>query len=919
MLLGRDRERAVIDSLLDDARSGASRVLVVRGEPGIGKSALLAYALERAGDARVLRGIGVEAEGELPFAALHQVLWPVLDRLDAIPPPQAAALRGAFGLTHDRIDDRFLVSLATLSLLAEVASDGPVLCVVDDAHWLDGASADALGFAARRVEADPIALLFGARDGDVREFHGPGLPELRLGGLEPGAAGALLAARSERPLEPSVRDALVRATHGNPLALIELPGALGDDVLSGARPLDAELPLVAGVERAFLERVHRMSAAGQVLLLVIACDEGGGLGAVLAAAEALGVGAGTVDEAERARLIDVSGRNVAFRHPLVRSAVYHSATFGQRRAAHEALAAVLVDDADRDRRAWHLAAAAPGPVGPVADELELCAGLALERGGFAAAAAALERAGELSTNPIARGRRIVAAARAAERAGRPVRAGALLERARPLLRDNGLQAEHAAIVGDIELATGRPGAAFPALMAAAEQVAGTDPGRALALVQSALEAAVIGGGVADVRRAVDTGATITPAPGDEPQAFASSMLTGLSRLHAGDPAAGVPLLERALAHAAVMDDGRSLMWAAGAAMHLGDDRRPLALLERAIAVSRARGALSLLPHALGMRAVQLMRSGRYADALVAADEALRLARDTGSENHAPLPQGVLAFVAALEGRDEDCEREAGEALALALRRELALAAGVAASALMQLDLARGRWAEALRRIEEIMEGRRGLGDPLMRILLAPSRVEAAVGAGAAGPSEAWIDAYEDWAVHARVSWAMPVVAACRGLVADGDEAGEHFERALEAAGATRPIDRAKIHLWYGEHLRRRRRRVEAREHLRAASETFEQIGARPWRERAERELRASGETLRKRDVSPLAELTPRELQIGRLAAEGTTNREIAAQLFLSSKTIEYHLHNLFAKLGIASRAELIRLRLEDRDALAEPV
>ena len=520
MLYGRDAERSAVTALLDAARNSRSGVLVLRGQAGAGKSALLQDAVEQASDLQVLEARGIESEAELAFAGLHQLLRPILGQVDGLPGPQATALRAAFGLEQGRVEDRFLVSVAVLSLLAEAAERRSVLCVVDDAHWLDEASANALVFVARRLEAEGVVMLFAARDGDPRRFGAVGLPELEIGGLDGVAVTALLAEHAAVPVDPQVRDRLLERTGGNPLALVELPSVLTSDQLSGTQPLPLRLPLTDGVEYAFLERVRRLPDDAQALLLIAAAEDTGRQAMVAAAATALGAGVAALDAAEAAGLVRVRAGAIAFRHPLVRSAVYQGATSSQRRRAHRALAGAADRDGDADRRAWHLAAAAVEPDERVVRELDAAAERALGRGGFEAASSALERAATLTADPGARGRRLVAAAEHAWAAGQLDRTAGLLEAVRPLATEPLLRAEVGRLRGWFELSVGSVAAAQPILVQAALDAAPVDPGRARRILAGAAEAAWLEAdrnAGADLSRAA---ARLGPADNDHDRYFA---------------------------------------------------------------------------------------------------------------------------------------------------------------------------------------------------------------------------------------------------------------------------------------------------------------------------------------------------------------------------------------------------------------
>jgi DNA-binding CsgD family transcriptional regulator/tetratricopeptide (TPR) repeat protein len=904
VLLGRDSECTAIDGLLEGARASRSGALVLRGEPGIGKSALLEYAVKRADGMRVLAGSGVETESELPFAGMHQLLLPLLDRADELPDVQAAALRGAFGLSAERVEDRFLVSAAMLGLLTTVADAEPLVCVVDDAHWLDDASADALVFTARRLQADPIALVVAAREGDARRFEAPGLPELVLSGLRAADAAALL--DGDHGLPVAVREQLVEATGGNPLALLELPGALTDDERAGRAPLRPDLPLAERIERAFLARVEPLPGSAQRLLLLAAADDTGDAGTVLRAASAVGIDAAALDTAEKAGLLRTDRGLVRFRHPLVRSAVYRAASFGERRAAHEGLATALTGDANADRAAWHRAVVATPPDDEVAEALAATADRARHRGGYAAAARALERAAELDSDPARRTDKLLGAASAAAMAGRPGRAAALLDQAVPGARDPMRQAEAARIRSQVELAVGRPGEAHAVVAEAARAVLPIDRAAGLELLAMTRTLASFSGDFAAQVEASRIAAEIEPDPDNDTEVFVVRLMTGYAQIIEGNAADGAPLIEQALAVAESLDDPLQLERAAGGAFIVGDFVRARRFRDHAVRIARERGALGLLPHILGFRAAVALWDRRLADAATDASEAVRLADDIGAENPRAQPLAILAWIAGLRGEEAECRRLAEEVLKLALDRGLSLQGGVATWALAQLDLALGRWDEALSRLVMLED------QPYLRVISAWDRVEAAVRHERPEVAARTVDFLDQWSRGAAPPWAAAVLADCRALSTAGDEADAHFEAAMDAIDGARPLDAARIHLHYGEHLRRERRRIDARVHLREAFDGFDRLGVEPWAERARRELRATGETARKRDISPLAELTPQELQVARLVGEGATNKAVAAQLFVSPKTVEYHLRKVFAKLGIASRTELIRLELGEQ-------
>jgi DNA-binding CsgD family transcriptional regulator len=881
-----------------EARESRSGVLVIRGEPGIGKSALLDYAVERAGDMRVLRGVGIEYESELAFAALHGILRPVLDRLDDLPEPQADALRVAFGITPGQATDRFLIAVGALSLLSEAADEQPLLCVVDDSQWLDGASAEALAFVARRLEAEGIALVFAAREGEARTLDG--LPQLRLAGLEADAAEALLVAQ----LSPALRNRVLESTRGNPLALIELSAALTPGQLAERELLPEPLPIGAALEGAFLDRARKLPEQTQILLLLAAADHSGELGTVLAAARELGVDDSAVDPAVATGLLRAHSNGLEFRHPLVRSAVYQGAAFTERRRAHLALAHALVREHDADRRAWHHAAAVTGPNDEVADELERTSERARRRSGYAAAAAALERAADLTSNEHERAARLAAAAQAAFGAGNAERAGALVDQAARFVTDPSLLADIDHLRGLFARALGLVADSCTILMAASSSIAETNSAKAIEMLLDAAMAAEYAG---DVSRLIEIGRRVQRLTiVDESSEFARVLVAGMGSMLEGDTKRGADLLRRAVELGA--DDPERLLYAGLAAEYLGDITVEQTLAARAVSLNRTLGRVGTLPVALEVLATAEAWSGQYAGAAADATEGLRILRDTGQAASGPDFLAFLALLAAVQGREDECRAHAQEALERATALGLGLPAAEATHALALLDLGLGRPDEAFVRLQGMTEAAPGVGHPRLVHLAVADVVEAAVLAGRADAAEEAVASFERWIEHSRAQPMLALLARCRGQLAAGEAAASNFAEALRLhAGQNRPFERARTELLYGEALRRARRRIEARAHLRTAVEIFERLGAVPWAERACRELRASGETARKRDPSTSDELTPQELQIARFVAEGATNRRIAAQLFLSPRTVDYHLRKIFRKLDISSRAELIKL------------
>lgn len=904
MLHGRERECAQVDDLLVAARSKRSGALVLHGEAGIGKSALLDYAAAQAGGMQVLRTAGIPTESQLPFAGLHTLLRPVLQRCEAIPDRQRAALLGAFGLGPASAEDRFLISLAVLSLLAESAETLPLVCLVDDAQWLDGPSADALTFTARRMQAEGIAMIFAARDD--RPFEAPGLPELRLTGIDGDAVARMVTERTGTPIAATVRDRLVADTLGNPLAIAELGRLLSAQQIAGRTVLPDQLPVSTDLERLYLDRVGRLPPQAQSMLLVAAAHGTGQLDGVLRAAQVLGAGPDALDLAEAAGLVHVESAVVSFVHPLARSAVYQGATSQRRRQVELALASCLDTDADADRRAWHLANAAPGPDAEAADALQAAAQRAAARGGHDAAAAAFERAAALTAAAELRAARLADAAAAAWSAGQSQRAQEILDRALPLAGAAPLRARIAHLRGSIEAHCGTPSAAYAILVGASELVAATEPERAALMLGEAGQLAWAGGDLARLTAVADRLAAL-PA-GDRPEFVAAHVITGLSGLLRGDTTATAAKLRAAVELATTAQQPRVLMGAAAGAMFLGEDSRAIDLFCTAVAKTRVAADVATLPLLLGPLAMVETLTSRYATALADATEGLRLAQETGQHNPAAHLHAVLALVAAVQGRVQDCRDHAETALAQAISYRLGPHAAIASWALAALDLGAGRSEEAFDRLGSLAGAAPGEGNQMVTLMATPDFVEAAVRIQRQDAAAARLAALQAWSRETGAPWAQALVARCRALLADDGEQDRYFDEALSLhARGGRPFDTARTQLRYGENLRRRRRRAEARKYLRSAHETFERLGAASWAEQARAELLATGENTRKRDVSAVDQLTPQELQIARFVSAGETNRSIATLMFLSPRTVDYHLRKIFMKLGLSSRAELIRM------------
>ena len=878
MLYGRVKERAALDALLTRVRAGQGGGVVLRGEPGIGKTALLGYAAERATGFRVLRTTGVEPESDLGYAALHRLLLPVLDRVDRLPEPQARGLGVVFGQATGPVPDRFLVALATLSLLSEAAGDRPVLCLVDDAHWADRPTLSTLAFVARRLDAEPVALVLAARADEGRPLDAAGLVDLPLAGLDRDAAGALLAAGDQ--LSEADRAELLRATGGNPLAIRELPASALRAAGSGE-----PLPLAAGLQRAFLRRAQQRNAAAQRLLLLVAASGTGRLDTVRRAEALLSRGAEPYPAGELADLIVEDGPALAFRHPLMRSAVYHGALPEQRRATHRALAiALLGEPADLDRRAWHLGQAADGPDEQVAAELERSAEQALRRAGPAAAAAALERAVELSPAPSYRGRRAVAAAAAWWQGGDAVRARALLELAERADPD-GVPLDLAGLRALMELRAGTPAEAVALLRPIIPEALRADRHRAVELLL-VLGEATFHANTADAYAEIAEALERLPLSGDEPEDVLARLFRAACRVRTGaEPGLNPGDLETVER----LTDPAMLGWAGGMARGLGDHELARRLWAGAVRRARVLGAAGTLAWALEYLVADELAHGRLGTAEAYAEEGYRFAEETGQPNTACRHLGWLAVLAALRGREDDARRLADDALARGYEHRLVGASTWAYRALGLLDLAAGRPADALARLEAVDRGA-GTTHPGIILTTVPDLVEVAVRADRPDRAAAPLARYTTWAEATGSRAALAVAARCRALLAPAEAAEVEYLLALRLhAQSDEPLEQARTQLLFGEYLRRERRRADARPHLRAALETFRRLGASVWADRAAEELRATGETARRREPSTLADLTPQELRIIRAVSEGATNREVAAALFLSPRTVDYHL------------------------------
>ena len=894
----------MISALLDEAWASRGGALVLRGPAGVGKSALLADAIARAEGMRVLRTQGIESETDLAFAALSQLLRPVTGLADRLTPPQAAALRIGFGeqSASDR-SDRFLVYSATLSLIAEAAESQPVLCVVDDAQWLDEGSAHALLFSARRLGVERVAVLFAAREDGVPGFEAPGVPDLSMQGLGSAAAHELLEESAGGRVDPRVAKQLLAATGGNPLALVELPAALTAGELSGRDPLPTSLPVTEGVARAFLARVRRLPAPTQKLLIVAAAESEGDLGTVVTASASLGIDPAALEVAERSGLVHTRTGRLEFRHPLVRSSIYGAATSSTRRDVHTALAETLTARGEADRSAWHRAAAAVGPDEKIATDLAQAAERAATRGAPAAACAAFERAAQLTAEPETRARRIWFAAEQARLAGHHSRAISLLGLARSATADPLLRADVDLLLGAVELVAGSPESAEHVLMKAARDMQASDPGRALHLLVIAAQAAAL----ADHAEAgIEIGrvAAGLPRATGARERFFLDLLVGCGRFLNGDAASSVSLLRNVVRQAQDFDESMLMTWAGRAAFYVGDDEAAHQLDSRAVARARAVGAIGdLLPPLQRLALTQILR-GQWSTASASAVEALRFARETGQHGLSSLPLCWLALLAAYRGNTTELRSHLDAAGAVLPRHPMAIASDALLWARAMSEAAAGNADAAMEHLGRVTS-------QTVSQLCSLDRIEVAAQTGHTRQAHAWLAELAELASLTGAPWAAARAAHCRALLAGPDEARLHYEESLRQHDASRrPFERARTELAYGEFLRRSGHRVDARAHLRRALTTFDDLSAGPWSERARQELRASGESIRRQGPNALPKLTGQELQVAKLVTQGLSNRDVAAQLFVSPRTVDFHLRNVFTKLGISSRGQLVHQHLE---------
>ena len=908
MLVGRESERQLLADLIAQARAGRGRALVIRGEPGIGKSALLDDLAASASAVRLLRVTGVESESPLAFASLQRLLMPLQGRLRELPPSQANALESAFGVqaTPDASNDRFLSYLAALTLLTEASRSEPVLCLVDDAQWLDEASADAVRFIARRLDGSGVAMVLAVRDGDVRAFEADALPTHSLGALPDDAAGALLDSASPETLATEVRQALVARTGGNPLGLMEIPALLSASQSAGVEPLPDQLPVNDQIRRAFSRRLHALSASARGWLLLAALDGSGRADVVRAAGSTLGLDAGALADVERAELIVVQGADCRVQHPLVRAVVIAESTDATRREAHGALAGALNGVHLPERAVWHRALAATPPDDEVGDALEEAARGFSARGGHEAASHAFEQASAFGSSRTSASQRLLAAAAAAWQAGDASRTRLLAQRVRGLSEDASVLLDADRLRAFVEMNFGSARLAHGILAASAMQAdANGDVRRArqLAMIASALSTF-----------GADSGATIPMSEEVDDQAedaaaaTFSRLLVGMHLLSQGELARAAPILRNAIDASARVDSTDFLTNVGIAALQLGDDDAAIFWHDKQLDAARASSSPLAIVHALTRRAIAQLVRGDWSDLAGSCAEALDLARLADSPNQQAFPMALLLVPAAYRG-ESDIVRRATEIERLVRAHPMGVLEATTRELLswaLGIDALPSSPHAALQHLSAIE-------NPIVRRAAALDAAEAAELTGATGELRRISADLSTFAAATEHSWAEDSAAVVASMLEDATAGQARLGARAAAPDGARALPRARLLLAHGALLRRNRRRVDARASLRTALSTFDRLGAVALRARASDELRAAGEPVqqrvddRKSDVT--ASLTPQELNVARAVLQGLSNRDVATRLFLSPRTVEFHLRNIFAKLGIASRSELFRFDL----------
>lgn len=895
----------MIAQVLHRAHDGHGGALVLHGEAGIGKSALLDSAVEGARDVTVLRTAGIESESPLAFAALHRLLQPLIAGVASLPGPQAHALGQVLGLQVPKEAgfERFLVFLAVLTLISEAAEERPVVCIIDDAHWLDEASAAALLFVARRIDVSAVGMLFAARDGGSRRFDGEDLPALLIQGLPEDAAGELLLrGNAGKEIAVSVRQELIRRTGRNPLALVELPGALSPEQLAGLEPLPSHIPLTDGLERVFLDRYRSVPDSTQIFALIASVDDSGDSAVVRDAAQRLGAADGE-DDAVRTGLIVTTGTRVHVRHPLVRSAVYLGAPDEQRRRVHVALAEALELRGETDRATWHRASAQDAPDEPIAADLDAIAHRFHQQGGHEAASAAWERSATLSGERELAATRTAAAAMAAWLAGKPDRAKFLAQSARARSTEPATNAQSDRLRAFVEMNFGSPTLAHGILAHAAAEAAASGrltDARELAMIATTLAAFGAGSGAT-----IAVQELLAMSPQDDSAAGQSALLLSMDHFAHGRLEAAENELQRALRLRVGLTDPDLLANVGVATLLLGDDEQALRWHDIQLDQARLQSSPIRILHALTRRAIAQLATAQW-DALgAAADEVSELAGITGQQSQLLLPKAQMLVVGAYR-REASFDPRAEDLQALLSKER----AGV----LDRMVADTFAWARGIRQSADDAVAAAHHFDrivhPMLRRAAFYDILDAALQVGDIKTATTIADDMARFAAATGQAWAAAAAGHGRALLADSEADAElHFEDALaHHARSSRPFNHARTRLAYGQQLRRARRRVDAREHLRVALAIFDvlQTGG-PWSGRAAEELRASGETARRRgaDSADRIALTAQELQVATLVQRGLSNRDVAAHLFISPRTVDFHLRNVFAKLGVSSRGALV--------------
>ncbi|WP_063008542.1 helix-turn-helix transcriptional regulator [Nocardia kruczakiae] len=894
-LVGRGPESAALAQTIAAVRTGESRVLVVHGAAGVGKSALLDRMKDAAADLRLLRAVGVESEMELAYATLHQLCAPLLSRLEALPEPQSHALETVFGIRAGVPPERFLVGLAVLSLLSDASENGPVLCVIDDAQWMDRASAQVLGFVARRLLAESVALIFAARQ---RTQELLGLPELEVSGLNDTDARILLDTATPSRLDHRIRDRIVAEARGNPLALLELPREQTATQFAGGYGLLQTDTVPGRIEQSFLTRIEELSGPSRLLLLIAAAEPVGDPALVWRAAERLGITPAAAVDEQTDELLSFDIR-VTFRHPLVRSAVYRAARDEDRRAVHRALAEVTDPQLDPDRRAWHLAAAAAEPDETVAAELGRSADRAQARGGLAAAAAFLQRSVALTADASRRAERAVAAADASARAGDLDIARGLVDLAELEASSELLRARAQLVRGRIAQAAGFNDQAPPILLAAARRLEPFD--RDLARETYLLAWGAAAWGAADSVNLTAISEVIAELPVQENPRPIDLVLAGCALLGTAGRGTAIGPLRRAMTALVDLPVADLLKWgwaACGLSPAVWDEQVMIETYTRAAEVVRTAGILTELPIYLASLGAATSLIGDFTTAAEIVAESESIAAATGI----PLAPYTTLILTAMQGK----ESEAAALISATIEQTAAdgQLTGVTTAQWAAAVLYNGlsRYHDAL----SAAQASTRIAQLVVSVWVLPELIEAAVRVGDDRAANEALERLVDAAEAAETDWAQGILARCRALLSDGATAEVQYQEAVDRLGRTlmRP-ELGRAHLLYGEWLRRQSRRVDARHHLRTAYDLFDAIGMAAFAERARRELLASGEKVQKRTVEDTSEeLTPQERQIAVLVGEGLSNPEVGARLFLSPRTVEWHLRKIFTKLSITSRRQL---------------